>query len=123
VIGEPRMREDMVRVGMGTADIRYRPEFPVWRIPRDQVQRVVISAEQIANLINTAGFASASANGGRRRTAVRPLPRRRRGRVDEHGLSVEGRRPTSKSTPSSRAKSWSESAPTRTAGSKNRRNI
>jgi hypothetical protein len=40
VIGEPRMREDMVRVGMGTADIRYRPEFPVWRIPgHDQVQR------------------------------------------------------------------------------------
>src|SRR3546814_18382563 len=28
VQGEPRPREDMVRVGMGTADIRYRPEFP-----------------------------------------------------------------------------------------------
>lgn len=33
IIGEPRPREDMVRVGMGTADIRYRPEFPQWRIP------------------------------------------------------------------------------------------
>ena len=26
--GEPEPREDMVRVGMGTADIRYRPQFP-----------------------------------------------------------------------------------------------
>ena len=26
----PVIREDMVKVGMGTADIRYRPEFPNW---------------------------------------------------------------------------------------------
>src|SRR3546814_4414900 len=32
VQGEPRPREDMVRVGLGTADIRYRPEFPEWSI-------------------------------------------------------------------------------------------
>lgn len=58
VIGEPRMREDMVRVGMGTADIRYRPEFVDWRIPvRVKFNAAVISPEQIANLINTAGFA------------------------------------------------------------------
>lgn len=56
--GEPRMREDMVRVGMGTADIRYRPEFPEWRILAEiKFNASVISAEQIANLINTAGFA------------------------------------------------------------------
>lgn len=30
VTGEPVMREDMVRVGMGTADIRYRAEYPDW---------------------------------------------------------------------------------------------
>lgn len=29
--GEPRMREDVVRVGRGGADLRYRPEFPEWR--------------------------------------------------------------------------------------------
>jgi hypothetical protein len=58
VIGEPRPREDMVRVGMGTADIRYRPEFPDWRIPvAIKFNSSVISAEQIANLLNTAGFA------------------------------------------------------------------
>lgn len=58
VTGQPRMREDMVRVGMGTADIRYRPEFPEWSIAtRVKFNAAVISPEQIANLLNTAGFA------------------------------------------------------------------
>lgn len=57
VIGEPRPREDMVRVGMGAADIRFRPEFPDWRMPVTiSFNAGVVSAEQIANLINTAGF-------------------------------------------------------------------
>ena len=57
VIGEPRPREDMVRVGMGVADIRYRPEFPDWRIPvAIRFNASVISAEQVTNLLNTAGF-------------------------------------------------------------------
>lgn len=57
VIGDPRPREDMVRVGMGTADIRYRPEFPEWRMPvAVKFNAAVISAEQIANLLNAAGF-------------------------------------------------------------------
>ena len=29
--GEPRMREDVVRVGRGGADLRYRPEYIEWR--------------------------------------------------------------------------------------------
>lgn len=29
--GEPHMREDVVRVGRGGADLRYRPEYPEWR--------------------------------------------------------------------------------------------
>lgn len=57
VIGEPQGREDMVRVGMGTADIRYRPEFVDWRIPVTiKFNADAISAEQIANLLNVAGF-------------------------------------------------------------------
>ncbi len=30
IIGEPHMREDVVRVGRGGTDLRYRPEFPEW---------------------------------------------------------------------------------------------
>lgn len=58
VRGDPQMREDMVRVGMGTADIRYRPEFLNWSIPvRIKFNASVIGPEQLANLLNTAGFA------------------------------------------------------------------
>ena len=30
ITGEPIMREDVVRVGRGGTDLRYRPEFPEW---------------------------------------------------------------------------------------------
>ena len=54
---KPRMREDMVRVGMGTADIRYRAEFhPWWCNVNVAFNANVLSAEQIVNLFNTAGF-------------------------------------------------------------------
>lgn len=57
VIGSPRMREDMVRVGMGTADIRYRPEFPQWRVDLPvRYNADKISMEQMANIFNLAGF-------------------------------------------------------------------
>lgn len=57
IVGEPRMREDMVRVGMGTADIRYRGEFETWRATLVvSFNGNVLSAEQIMNLFNTAGF-------------------------------------------------------------------
>lgn len=54
---EPHMREDTVRVGIGTADLRYRGEFWPWsakiivRYSKD-----VLSEEQILNIINRAGF-------------------------------------------------------------------
>lgn len=55
---EPQMREDMVRVGMGTADIRYRPEFPSWRAKiLVRYNQNVLSESQILNLLNVAGFA------------------------------------------------------------------
>ena len=57
--GHPQIREDMVRVGMGTADIRYRGEFVNWSVlltikynPR------AMSAEQIINLLNFGGFSN-----------------------------------------------------------------
>lgn len=55
---EPKMREDMVRVGMGTADIRYRGEFKKWFTTiAVKYNANVMSAEQILNLMQTAGFA------------------------------------------------------------------
>jgi hypothetical protein len=56
--GNPTMREDMVRVGMGTADIRYRGQFDLWSavIPI-RYNAGVLSAEQIVHLFNVAGFA------------------------------------------------------------------
>ncbi len=56
--GKPRMRTDMVRIGMGTADVRYRGEFPEWSTDITvRYNATVISREQILNLFQTAGFA------------------------------------------------------------------
>lgn len=55
--GAPHMREDVVRIGMGTADLRYRPEFPEWTA--SLVVRFVassISQESVLSLINAGGF-------------------------------------------------------------------
>ena len=54
----PVIREDMVRIGMGTADIRYRPEFKEWSVTLDiSYNSQAISAEQITNVLNIGGFA------------------------------------------------------------------
>lgn len=56
--GKPTPRQDMVRVGMGTADLRYRGEFKQWKAKlRVRYNAAAISAEQIVNLFTTAGFA------------------------------------------------------------------
>jgi hypothetical protein len=53
----PKKRQDMVRVGMGTADIRYRAEFWPWYAPLEiSYNTRALSIEQIMNLLNTAGF-------------------------------------------------------------------
>lgn len=53
----PRMREDMVRVGMGTADLRYRPEFTEWSAEFTVRYNVngPFSLENIINIINAGG--------------------------------------------------------------------
>lgn len=54
----PKMREDMVRVGMGKADIRYRGEFKNWWTELNiRYNSAAITDEQIANLFNLGGFA------------------------------------------------------------------
>lgn len=54
---EPTPREDMVRVGMGTSDIRYRGEFKRWAVKLPiRYNTSALSPEQIINLFNVAGF-------------------------------------------------------------------
>lgn len=53
----PSMREDMVRVGMGTADIRHRAEFETWgAVLRVKFNANVLSAEQVIGLFEAGGF-------------------------------------------------------------------
>ena len=55
----PEMREDTVRVGMGTADIRYRGEFSNWRIRLNLTYNAngQYSLDQILTMLNLGGFA------------------------------------------------------------------
>ena len=53
----PVQRQDMVRIAMGTADVRIRPEFPTWKAKLNiRYNAGVLSLDQIANLFNVAGF-------------------------------------------------------------------
>lgn len=54
----PEMREDMVKVGMGTADIRYRPQFNHWYIDLLISYNAAseFSLESIINAINAGGY-------------------------------------------------------------------
>lgn len=54
----PVIREDMVKVGMGTADLRYRPQFNNWYIDLNVKYNecLGISWENLLNAINAAGF-------------------------------------------------------------------
>lgn len=54
--GAPTMREDMVRVGMGTADIRYRAEYRDWSAQlRVEYLPNMIDLESIVALIDAGG--------------------------------------------------------------------
>lgn len=57
--GTPTIREDMARIGQGIAEVRYRAEFKTWRTEL-LITYIAnsISAEQIINLFQIAGFAN-----------------------------------------------------------------
>lgn len=56
IIGEPKMREDAVRVGMGTADLRYRAMYDPWSAELTvSYLPSQIDAESIVNLIDASG--------------------------------------------------------------------
>ena len=54
----PIMREDMVRVGMGSADLRYRGEFQNWSMSMilEYNASGEVTLEQIINVINAGGY-------------------------------------------------------------------
>lgn len=55
--GVPRMREDMVKIGMDIADIRYRPEFTEWAVNLTiRANARALTLEQMIHLFNQAGF-------------------------------------------------------------------
>lgn len=54
--GEPRMREDTVRVGMGTADLRYRAQFDKWStLLTIEFVPSLLSAESVLTLVDAGG--------------------------------------------------------------------
>lgn len=57
IYGESRMREDMVRVNMGGADVRFRPEYPSWEANLTiEFNEGVLSLDQIYQLVKGAGY-------------------------------------------------------------------
>jgi hypothetical protein len=58
IVGEPRMREDVVRIGKGTGtELRYRPEFPEWSAVLDVVfVRAALTTGSILSLIDAGGL-------------------------------------------------------------------
>ena len=58
IVGKPSLREDMARIGMGAADLRYRAEFKEWSTTLHiRYNANSMSIEQICNLFNIGGFA------------------------------------------------------------------
>jgi len=54
---EPVMREDCVRVGAGSTDLRYRPEFRQWSADIEvEFDSELLTPEAIVNLVERAGF-------------------------------------------------------------------
>lgn len=53
----PVMREDVVRVGQGSTDLRYRPEFSSWSCTFTiEYNAILLTVEAILSLLDWAGF-------------------------------------------------------------------
>lgn len=54
---DPEIREDIVRVGAGQTDLRYRPEFSNWSVNVIvQIDSDLLNEQDVINLVNRAGF-------------------------------------------------------------------
>ncbi len=57
ITGEPHMREDVVRVGMGGTDLRYRPEFTEWTTEFEVTYvKSMLTRESVLSLIEAGGM-------------------------------------------------------------------
>ena len=57
--GTPTPREDMARIGMGTADLRFRAEFKSWStVLHIKYNSGALSLEQVVNLFSIGGFSN-----------------------------------------------------------------
>lgn len=57
--GIPTLREDMARIGMGTADLRFRAEFKTWStVLHIKYNSGAISLAQVVNLFSIGGFSN-----------------------------------------------------------------
>jgi hypothetical protein len=57
IVGEPIMREDVVRVGRGGADLRYRPEYREWSTTLEvKYIKSVITQGSVLSLIDAGGL-------------------------------------------------------------------
>ena len=57
IVGEPTMREDVVRVGKGGTDLRYRPEFLEWSATLDVVYVLaMLTRDSLLSLIEAGGL-------------------------------------------------------------------
>jgi hypothetical protein len=57
ITGEPKMREDMVRVGMGGTDLRYRAEFQDWSATLTVTYvTTALARESVISLIDAGGM-------------------------------------------------------------------
>lgn len=57
IVGEPHMREDVARVGMGGTDLRYRPEFTEWQTEVEVTYvKSMLTRESVLSLIEAGGM-------------------------------------------------------------------
>lgn len=58
IVGEPKMREDVVRVGRGGSENRFRPQFYPWHATLEVVYFTsVLTRESVLSLIDAGGLA------------------------------------------------------------------
>ena len=57
IVGEPRMREDVVRLGISGTDLRYRPEFPEWTATLEIIYiKSSLTQESVLSLVDAGGM-------------------------------------------------------------------